>query len=67
MLVLVLLNDCSFGFLALLLGWDEEHVDVGENTTGGDGGAACDGASGLGYHARCTKRAYCYTTGTVII
>ena len=30
----------SFGLLAILLGGDEEDVDVGENTTGGDGGAA---------------------------
>ena len=35
-----MLDECSFGLLALLLGGDEEHVDVGENTTGGDGGAA---------------------------
>ena len=31
---------CSFGLLALFLGGDEEDVDVGENTTGGNSGAA---------------------------
>ena len=31
---------CSFGLLALLLGGDEEDVDVGENTTGGNSSAA---------------------------
>ena len=30
----------SFGFLALLLGGDEEDVDVGKNSTGGDCGLA---------------------------
>ena len=35
-----MLDECSFGLLALLLGGDEEHVDVGENSTCGDGGAA---------------------------
>ena len=28
----------SFGFLTLLLGGNEENVDVGEDTTGGNGG-----------------------------
>ena len=31
---------CSFGFLALFLCGDEEDVDVGEDTTGGNSGAA---------------------------
>jgi hypothetical protein len=30
----------SFGLFTLLLGWDEEDVDVGENTAGGNSGVA---------------------------
>ena len=40
MLARGMLNRSSFGLLALLLGGDEEDVDVGENTTGGNSGAA---------------------------
>ena len=34
------LLDESFGLFTLLLGWDEEDVDVGENTAGGNSGVA---------------------------
>ena len=40
MLAQIMLSRRSFGLLALRLGGDEEDVDVGENTTGGDGCAA---------------------------
>jgi len=40
MLARRMLKRRSFGFLTFLSGWDEEDVDVGKNTTGGDGGAA---------------------------